>query len=163
MKKVLFWIDRNFEDALCGFLLVFIMTMLMAQVLVRFLFGQGLTISEELCRFSFLYLIYFGASLVAYKGAHIRVTAHLKLMPKKMQILLLTLADLLWIMFNATVVYEGFHLLQSMATRPMVSGGLLVDLRYVFVAVPIAFTLQSLRIVQHWVRYYRRGSELFQN
>ena len=75
MKNLLAWLDVHFEDALCGVLLVGIMIMLMAQVVVRFAFGHGLTFSEELCRFSFLYLVYFAASLVACKGAHIRVTA----------------------------------------------------------------------------------------
>ena len=69
MKNLLAWLDVHFEDALCGVLLVGIMIMLMAQVVVRFAFGHGLTFSEELCRFSFLYLVYFAASLVACKGA----------------------------------------------------------------------------------------------
>ena len=60
--------------------------MLMAQVVVRFAFGHGLTFSEELCRFSFLYLVYFAASLVACKGAHIRVTAHTQKLPAPVRV-----------------------------------------------------------------------------
>lgn len=118
MKNLLAWLDVHFEDALCGVLLVGIMIMLMAQVVVRFAFGHGLTFSEELCRFSFLYLVYFAASLVACKGA---------------------------------------LLIDSMSTRPMVSGSMLLDLRYVYFAVPAAFTLQSFRILQRWYRHFRGG------
>ena len=89
MKKLLAWLDVHFEDALCGILLVGIMSMLMAQVVVRFVFGHGLTFSEELCRFSFLYLVYFAASLVAGKGAHIRVTAHTRKLPAPMRLSLI--------------------------------------------------------------------------
>ena len=120
MKKLLAWLDVHFEDALCGILLVGIMSMLMAQVVVRFVFGHGLTFSEELCRFSFLYLVYFAASLVAGKGAHIRVTAHTRKLPAPMRVGLLMLADLLWLGFNATVIYQGLLLIDSMSTRPMV-------------------------------------------
>lgn len=155
MKKALLWLDAHFEDALCGTLLVGIMIMLMAQVVVRFLFGHGLTASEELCRFSFLYLVYFAASLVACKGAHIRVTAHTKRLPVPVRVGLLLLADVCWLGFNATVVHQGLLLLQSMATRPMVSGSMLLDLRYVYAAVPAAFLLQSFRIVQRWLRHFR--------
>ncbi len=157
MKKALLWLDAHFEDALCGTLLVGIMIMLMAQVVVRFLFGHGLTASEELCRFSFLYLVYFAASLVACKGAHIRVTAHTKRLPASVRVGLLLLADLCWLGFNATVIYQGLLLLESMATRPMVSGSMLLDLRYVYAAVPAAFLLQSFRIVQRWLRHFRGG------
>ena len=92
MKNLLAWLDVHFEDALCGVLLVGIMIMLMAQVVVRFAFGHGLTFSEELCRFSFLYLVYFAASLVACKGAHIRVTAHTQKLPAPVRVGLLMLA-----------------------------------------------------------------------
>ena len=146
MKNLLAWLDVHFEDALCGVLLVGIMIMLMAQVVVRFAFGHGLTFSEELCRFSFLYLVYFAASLVACKGAHIRVTAHTQKLPAPVRVGLLMLADLLWLGFN-----------DSMSTRPMVSGSMLLDLRYVYFAVPAAFTLQSFRILQRWYRHFRGG------
>ena len=39
----------------------------------------------------------------------------------------------------------------------MVSGSLLLDLRYVYFAVPAAFTLQSFRILQRWYRHFRCG------
>lgn len=154
MKTVLAWLDKHFEDALCGVLLVSIMVMLMAQVIIRILFGHGLTFSEELCRFSFLYLVYFAASLVAAKGAHIRVTAHTQKLPAPARIALLMLADACWLGFNATVIYQGSLLIESMSTRPMVSGSMLLDLRYVYFAVPAGFALQSFRILQRWYRHF---------
>ena len=74
-----------------------------------------------------------------------------------MRVGLLMLADLLWLGFNATVIYQGLLLIDSMSTRPMVSGGILLDLRYVYFAVPAAFMLQSFRILQRWRRYFRDG------
>ena len=35
-----------------------------------------------------------------------------------------------------------------MSDRPMVSGALMLDMRYVYAAVPIAFTLQAVRLVE---------------
>ena len=46
MKNLLAWLDVHFEDALCGVLLVGIMIMLMAQVVVRFAFGHGLSVAQ---------------------------------------------------------------------------------------------------------------------
>lgn len=160
MKTVLVWLDRHFEEALCGVLLVSVMCMLMAQVIVRAVFGYGLTASEELSRFCFLYLVYFAASLVASKGVHIRVTAQMKFYPKIAQTVTLLLADLLWLVFNITVVYQGTLFILSMAKKPMVSGALLIDMRFVFVAVPVAFALQSVRILQRWYHHLRGGTPL---
>lgn len=152
--KMLKWLDQNFEDVVCAFLLVSIMTMLMAQVVVRFVFGYGLTVSEELCRFMFLYLVYFAASLVALKGGHIRVTAHLQYFSHKSRLFLLMLSDLLWISFNIMVIWQGAKLIESMASRPMYSGAMLLDMRIVYIAVPIAFCLLTFRIIQRWIRHF---------
>ena len=154
MKNLLAWLDVHFEDALCGVLLVGIMIMLMAQVVVRFAFGHGLTFSEELCRFSFLYLVYFAASLAASKNLHIRVTAQLKLLPKLGQMLLLLATDIIWLIFCIIVVDVGTDFIISMSNRPMVSGALMLDMRYVYAAVPIAFTLQAVRLVERWWRIF---------
>lgn len=153
MKKVFSWLDANFEDAICGVLLLIIMGMLIAQVFVRAVFGHGLTTSEEISRFSFLFLVYFGSSLVASKGAHIRVTAQMKFFPRPIPTLMFLLADLLWLTFNGFVIYYGTMLIISMTKRPMISGGLLIDLKPIYAVLPVAFSLQSFRIIQRWYRF----------
>ena len=160
MKKTLHWLDAHFEDALCGALLVGIMIMLMAQVVVRFLFGHGLTASEELCRFSFLYMVYFAASLAASKNLHIRVTAQLKLLPKAGQTFLLLVTDLVWLVFCGIVVQVGTDFIISMSKRPMVSGALMFDMRYVYMAVPLAFALQAVRLIERWWRIFTKRDVL---
>ena len=37
----------------------------------------------------------------------------------------------------------------------MYSGAMLLDMRYVYVAVPLAFCLLTFRIIQRWVRHFR--------
>ncbi len=154
MKKALAWLDANFEDVICGVLLLTIMTMLFAQVLVRAFFGHGLTISEEISRFSFLFLVYIASSLVASKGAHIRVLAHMTFYSAKLRTCSLILADLMWLVFNAVVIVQGTLLIISMTERPMISGSLLIDLKPIYAVLPFAFFLQSLRIIQRWYKYF---------
>lgn len=154
------WLNKNFEEVLCGILLIGIMLMLMGQVLTRFLFGYGLTFSEELSRYFFLWFVYFCSSLVAAKGLHIRVTAQMLKMPVRLKTAMLFVADLLWLTFNGVLVWQGTLLFLSMGRRSMVAGSLQIDLRWVYVAVPVAFALQSLRIIQRWVAWRRRGVPL---
>lgn len=163
MKKALAWLDANFEDALCGVLLITIMCMLMAQVFVRAVFGHGLTVSEEISRFSFLFLVYIASSLVASKGAHIRVMAQMVFFPKAARTAMLLAADALWLLFNAVVIVQGTKLIISMAARPMISGSLLIDLKPIYAVLPLAFALQSLRILQRWVRYFSGKTPLVED
>lgn len=157
------WLNKNLEELLCGILLVCIMCMLMGQVLVRFIFGYGLTFSEELCRYCFLYFIYFGSSLVAAKGLHIRVTAQMLKMPARLRMAMLMLADMLWLVFNGVVIWQGSLLFIAMGQRSMVAGSLQIDLRWIYVAVPLAFALQSFRVIQRWYGWFRHGTPLLGN
>ncbi len=160
---ILKWLDENFEDVLCGILLVSIMSLLMIQVIVRFVIGYGVTFSEELSRFMFLYLVYFAASLVALRGGHIRVTAHLKFLPRSYQLVARAVSDVLWIGFNLVVLWQSTKLVMSMASQPMRSGAMLIDMRFVYIALPLSFALITFRILQRWVRYYRGTLDILSN
>ena len=144
MREQLASIWKNLEEYICCALLGVIMTLLMMQVCYRYFGGKSIAWSEEVSRFLFLYLVYFAASLAASKNLHIRVTAQLKLLPKLGQMLLLLTTDFII----------------SMSDRPMVSGALMLDMRYVYAAVPIAFTLQAVRLVERWWRIFTKRDPL---
>ncbi|MCH5276313.1 MAG: TRAP transporter small permease [Desulfovibrionaceae bacterium] len=149
-KLYKFW--DNLEEYLCCVLLAVIVTLLMIQVLFRYVGGHSIAWSEEVCRFTFLYLVYFAASLATHKNAHIRVTAQLKLLPRFMQILLLFITDVIWLTFALIVLYVGTEFIIGMSRRPMISGALMLDMRYINAAVPLAFALQAIRVIERWAR-----------
>ena len=142
MREQLASIWRDLEEYICCTLLGVIMTLLMMQVCYRY-FG-----------------VYFAASLAASKNLHIRVTAQLKLLPKLGQMLLLLTTDIIWLVFCIIVVNVGTDFIISMSDRPMVSGALMLDMRYVYAAVPIAFTLQAVRLVERWWRIFTKRDPL---
>ena len=160
MRAQLASIWRDLEEYICCALLAVIVTLLMTQVLYRYIGGRSIAWSEEVCRFLFLYLVYFAASLATAKNLHIRVTAQIKLLPRNGQILLLLLTDVIWLLFCAIVVKVGTEFIISMSNRPMVTGALMLDMRYVYAAVPLAFTLQAVRLVERWWRIFTRRDAL---
>ena len=152
MSEKLYKIWYNLEEYICCFLLVVIVTLLMTQVLCRYIGGRSLSWSEEVCRFAFLYLVYFAASLATHKNVHVRVTAQLKYLPRNIQILLLFITDVIWMSFCVFVLYLGTTYIIGMSERPMISGALMLDMRYVFIAIPAAFGLQAIRLIERWWR-----------
>ena len=154
MKKALYWLDANLENVISGISLLVIIAMMFTQVMIRFIWGSGLAAAEELSRFSFLILVYFGSSFAAARCAHIRVTAHLKYLPPWMMYTALLLGDILWLCFNGIVIYQGCSLIAGMAQRPMISGALLWDMRPIFAIVPVTFALQVIRVIQVWFKHF---------
>lgn len=158
MKKAA-WLIDNAEEVLAGSFLIATVVLLFAQVVLRYVFGKSIAWTEEMSRYTFMWMVYIAASLAAKQDAHIRVTAHLMIVPAVVRRYILLAADLIWLAFNAVVVWEGISLFQNMGQFRLVSGSMGWDLRYVFLILPIGFLAMSIRIIQ--VQYRRfRGLEV---
>ncbi|MCG8400283.1 MAG: TRAP transporter small permease [Firmicutes bacterium] len=158
MIEKLKWLEKNFEELLCAIFMSTTVGLLFFQVVYRYGFGKSVAWTEELSRFAFLALVYFGTSLAAKHGSHIRVTAQFKILPKLSQKYVILLSDLIWLAFNVVVMIEGFKLFNSMAAYPLVSPVMDFNLRWVFLIIPVSFALQSFRIVQRYYNLVKDGT-----
>ena len=156
MRKKLLWLYNNFEQVLCGLLLTFLMSLLFTQVISRYFFSRSFAWATELSTFTFLFLVYVAASLGAQKGIHIRVTVQLQLLPEKVRNATLFFTDLIWIVFNCFVIYQGFILVGvRMVQRPLISAVMMWDMRYIFLIIPLTFLLQTFRIIELWYKRFK--------
>ena len=118
-------IYNNLEEYLliislvCNVLLVFL------QVIMRTVFKNSLTWSEELSRYIFIWQIWLGASTALKYNEHIRVTLIYSFMKsEKLKAVIGLAADFIWFLFCAYMVLNGKELLVSMAARNAASSGL---------------------------------------
>jgi len=152
MKKKAKWIYFNAEAIISGILLSLIVVILLIQVIGRYIFNTSFSATIELVQFAFVGLIYITASLGAQKGIHVRVTAHLNLLPRKIKNILFILVDLIWISFNIFVIYTSILLFISMIERPLYSTILGLDMKYIGLIVPLGFLFQIIRIIEFRVK-----------
>ncbi len=141
------WVIDNFEEIIASVLFCSVVILLMAQVIARYVFGQGLAWSEEMLRFAFLIMVYFAASLGAKRGAHFRVTLLVNLLPDKLKKILDFIQYIITFVFHCFVIYLGFKVVIDMKDFPQISPILSWDMRYVYIMIPIAFTLVNIRLV----------------
>ncbi|WP_425417285.1 TRAP transporter small permease [Oricola indica] len=139
--------------------LVLLVVVLAAQIFFRYVLHVGLSWSEEISRFAFIWFVYISASLAAQRGTHIRVTMFVRIIPGAERYLLL-LADIVWIVFNAFVVAAGLLLIQRTLKYPVYSTSLFLPLAYIYTIIPIAHALMILRIVERQWRFWRLGEPL---
>src|SRR5690606_31541245 len=91
----------NIEQLISNLCLAALVVVLGLQIVFRYVLGIGLSWSEEVSRFLFIWFVYVSASLAARAGTHVRVTAFVDMLPPRAGHLVRIAADLIWIGFNA--------------------------------------------------------------
>lgn len=155
LARTLIAFDR-FELVFSNLSLALLVVVLGMQVFFRYVLHTGLTWSEEISRFAFVWFVYISASLAAQRGTHIRVTLFIRWFPGGRQYALL-LADMIWIAFNACVVMAGVLLIQRTLKYPVYSTALFLPLAWIYLVIPLAHALMILRILQRQWNYWRHG------
>jgi len=140
------------EEKLTSYFFIMLVILLSTQVFFRFVLNKNISWSEEVSRFVFVWAMYFGFVLAANKDRHIRVIAHFMYLPKRIQMILLTISDSLWVVYNILLIYKSFEYLFSMIKFPYYSQTTGINLLYVYLIVPIGFCLMTIRIIQNMYR-----------
>lgn len=139
----------NFENYICGTLLVLFVILLFAQILMRELFDNSIAWGEEVAVYMFVWFVYFGASFAAKKGAHNRVTFQFKMFPKRVATGIEAFSDLIWLGFNFYFIYLSYDFVFNKMNLFWKSQTTGVPMKYIYMVLPIAFTLMSIRIIQN--------------
>jgi C4-dicarboxylate transporter, DctQ subunit len=137
----------NFERNVANVSLAALVAVLVLQVFSRYVLQVGISWSEEVSRFLFIWFVYLSASYAVQVGTHIRVSIVVDFMPKVLQRPMQVMSDLLWIGFNAIVIVSGIQLIGTMIEHPVYSTSLLMPLSIVYVIIPLSHALMILRIL----------------
>lgn len=151
-----------FEKYVTIFLMGFTFFLLLLQVFTRYIIHNPLSWPEELIRFCFVSMIYLAISYAASQDAHIRIEMHLKILPLVWQTVVLSIGDLVWITYNLVIIKEGIGLIQSLFRYTYISPVLRVSMAYVYIIIPFAFTLMTIRIIQHFCLRIQRTRKTYQ-
>lgn len=149
----------RFELIVSNLTLAMLVLVLAAQIFFRYVLHIGLSWSEEVSRFAFVWFVYISASLAAQRGSHIRVTLFARLLPINERIVFL-IADIIWIIFNAFVVVAGILLIQRTLKYPVYSTSLFLPLAYIYTVIPVAHALMIIRIIERQWRSWTEGIPL---
>lgn len=145
--SVLWSFFDKFESHVCRVLLAVFVTLLFVQIVARQIFGFSITWIEELSVILFVWFAYFGASYAARMSAHNRVTFQFNALPRAKVRIFEALGDLFWIGFNVVFIWQSINFISRM--KPFVKAQTLGwEMRWIYMALPIAFTLMTIRILQ---------------
>lgn len=138
---------NNVETVLCELLLAAFVTLLFAQIIARQIFNHSISWSEELSTYMFVWFAYLGAVVATKMSAHNRVTFQFKYFPVWVGKYAMVLADLIWVAFNTYFVYLSYQFIFVFMNAFWKSQTLGIPMKYLYMILPLAFTLMSVRIL----------------
>lgn len=146
MKRLMHWLDR-FDHAAIVILLAGLVAVVSLQVLSRFVLKVPIEWSEEVARFIFIWFCWLGCSYATLKFHHIRISAHLRLLPPRWARAVMVAGDLLWIGFNLFVVAASVKYLISTIEYPYRAMITEINMFWIFLPIPVIFVVFTLRVV----------------
>lgn len=138
---------KDFERNFCVLLLALILAILTWQVIGRYVFKDTPEWSEELSRYLFLWLIFFGAGYAAKENAHIRIEAFNNLWPKSIRKWITLAGELLWVAFNLIILYESAIYTYGVFTSKQISVAVKINMGWAYLGIPAGYALMIIRII----------------
>lgn len=155
LGKGLHWLDNYFEE----FLSVILFTLMTGLIFLQILFREFATFSldwtEELGRYTFIWLVYISASLAAKNNRHLRVEFIRTVLPKKASKWYTLFGYFIWLLFTLYMVMEGYNVASKVLYSGQTSPSIGLTMGYVYMIIPFGFGLISIRIIQLMVKKYR--------
>ena len=147
LKKLIYGYDKLEEYMLCASL-VLTTLIIFAQIIMRSVFNNSLTWSEELTRYIFIWQIWLGVSIAQKEKQHIKVELLFNFFKgERFRAVIDIVATLILIAFNIFLVVNGSELVRQMYVRNNVSGAMRLPLYIVYAVLPLSAFILSLRLI----------------
>jgi TRAP-type C4-dicarboxylate transport system permease small subunit len=146
LDRVIGALMRHLESAI-GLMLAVMVVLVFGNVVLRYGFNSGITVSEEVSRYLFIWLTFLGAVVALHEHAHLGVDSLLNVLPRKGKLVCVVASDVLMLGAVAILFHGSWtQTVINMQTRSPVSQ---VPLALIYVAGLVASVMMGLLILRH--------------
>jgi C4-dicarboxylate transporter DctQ subunit len=150
-----------FEDVAVGIIILAATYTLFQGVVLRYLFNFAFSWTEEVVRYSIVWLVFLGGSIAARRGAHIAMDIAVVYLPPRAKLFLTGVATAIACFFALVMTYYGVLLTRSIWAYGQVSPAAMIPMAIPFAAIPVGCALMSIRFLVAALAYFR-GVDPFQ-
>lgn len=127
-------LTAKFEVAISTALMALILIVGTIQVIMRYVFNNSLTWSEEVMRYAFIWMVYIGAATTARRRGHVRIELLDSALPGKIKVILHYFIDILVIAGLCVLVFAGIDLCRRNLTS--MTSALVISRAWAYAAIP---------------------------
>lgn len=144
------WLNDNLEAAIGGLLLMGIVILITVQVVMRYVFQNSLSWSEELTLWTFIWFIWIGIAYAFKERKHVKVTFFQDLLPDNAKKIIEILIDIAIVIFLLTMTYQSYKLITLPYVLSQKSVVLNLPIAIMYASAPVGSLLSVLRIIQFY-------------
>jgi len=149
--------DEFIENLVCAIYLSLITTGFL-QVFSRYVLNYSLPWTEEIGRYSFVYLTFIGAALCVRNEMNINLDLLIKRFPESMNSILQMGVDLSILVFLALLLYQGS--LITLKTVRQVSAALHLPMALFYLSIPLGALFMLINTVRLFFKHARQYHQL---
>lgn len=150
--KLLQWADRYFsrlERDFLGATILFTSLLLLANVILRYIFNYSIYWAEELVRYLMVWVIFLGSSQVAKHEGHITVDILYRAVGPKVKVFLDYLVNVVAILFCLVLAYYSYHQTMRVYSSQQISPALELPMWLTYLSIPLGSFLMAIRYLVH--------------
>lgn len=156
MKRVIKFLDKNFEEVLLVIGTIAMILFIFFQVISRRFLNMSIAWSEELSRYIFIWSVWLGVPYAVIKGRHIRLTVIRDIVNDTGKFIL----DMLFFIVSiAFFLYLGFHsvtLTSKIHEMNQLTPAMAIPKWLCYLALPFGSFLGCFRFLQYMLKRIQR-------
>jgi C4-dicarboxylate transporter DctQ subunit len=149
------------EDIAVGAIILVATYVLFQGVVLRYLMNYAFPWTEEVVRYSIVWLVFLGGSIAARRGAHISMDILVVYLPPRAKLFVMGLAASVTGAFTLAMTYYGALLTASIWRYQQVSPAAEIPMALPFAAIPVGCGLMTIRFFATSLACFR-GVDPFQ-
>lgn len=147
MKKII----TNLDEYLLISMLAFSTALIFLQIVMRYIFRNSLSWSEELVRYMYVWQTWIASSYAVKKGRHLRITSLVDKACGRRRIFLELMILALWFCFSVFLCVKSASLCGMIFDQKQTSPAMGVPMWIAYSAIPAGTALMAFRLVQQFI------------
>jgi TRAP-type C4-dicarboxylate transport system permease small subunit len=127
------------------FCLAVMLTVIVLNIIFRYVLFKPFAWSDELSNYLFIWMSFLASAYVMGEDNHVRVTAIEQRLPKRIRNIVHLIMNVIMLLVFLWYIAPSFGILKNLRRSNM----LRVPLKYVYLIIPIAFSLMALHVISN--------------
>jgi len=151
VKKILMNLDEYILVAMLGVST----SVIFLQVVMRYVFHNSLSWSEELARYLFVWQTWLATGYAVKKQRHLRITSVIDMTSGKKRIMTEMFVLMLWFAFTVFLCVNSAWLCMMIYDQRQLSTAMRIPMWIPYMGIPIGTAYMAIQLIFEFTRFYR--------